>query len=344
MAYDFPASPSVGTEYITPNRIYYYDSSGSWSAQANTQSINPAFANPFKYRTIYTHGYILGGYKNASPWKNVNRTVHATDMTTNLGDMLDYGASYANGGFSDYNAYVYGVDNAFSGGSYYTSSMSMATETNRAHNSAWDTKTYRDDTGVMMNSNNSIAYITGTSTDTDKHNYVTDTMANAGSVPAGPTGGSSYGNVASWMGETKGWIWASGGASFTFSTETWTSGGTTVGTDGWGKALSSKHGFAYVKNGGNIVSGAYKLNDTTGAQIRTDLVFDVSGEENYQMGQNWGYCVGHYNGAQNTNTYRVNYLSDVYTVLGSDAQPKGHAGMSSGACASAAASVVGTLY
>ena len=54
MAYDFPASPSVGTEYITPNRIYYYDSSGSWSTQANTQSINPAFANPFKYRTVFS--------------------------------------------------------------------------------------------------------------------------------------------------------------------------------------------------------------------------------------------------------------------------------------------------
>lgn len=344
MAYDFPSSPSTGTQYISPHRIYYYDSSGSWSAQGNTQTTNPAFVNPYKYRTIYTHGYVLGGYKDASPWKNANRTIHATDITTNLGDKLDYGASYANGGFSDYNAYVYGVADSFSGGSYYTTSMSMVTESNRTHDSNWDTKTYRDDTGVMINSNNTIAYITATSTDTDKHNYVTEIMMVAGSAPAGPTGGSSYGNVASWMGETKGWIWASGGANFTFSTETWSSGGTTVGTDGWGKALSSKHGWAYVKNGGNCVTSAYKLNDTTGSQLNTSLNFDYAGEENYQMGQNWGYCLGHYNGAQNVNTYKVNYVTDAYTFLGSDAQPKGHAGMSSGATASAAASVVGTLY
>ena len=107
--------------------------------------------------------------------------------------------------------------------------------------------------------------------------------------------------------------------------------------------MSTKHGHAYVKNGGNIVTGAYKLNDFSGAQIRTDLNFDNSGEENYQTGQNWGYCIGHYNGAQNNNTYKVHSITDVYTVLGSDAQPKGHDGASSGACASASALIVGGL-
>ena len=136
-------------------------------------------------------------------------------------------------------------------------------------------------------------------------------------------------------------MWVSGGGNFTFATETWTSGGTTVGTDGWGKALSTKHGHAYVKNGGNCVTSAYKLNDTTGAQIRTDLNFDYSGEENFETGQNHGYCVGHYNGVQNNNTYKVNSLTDVYTLLGSDAQPKGHDGASSGANASASALTLG---
>ncbi len=347
MAYDFPSSPSTGTQYISQNRIYYYDASGSWSSQGNTQTTNPAFANPFRYRTIYTHGYVSGGYKDASPWKNVNRTIHATDITTNLGDRLDYGAAYVDGGYSDYNLYVYGVADSFDGTSTWTSSVSMVTEAARSHNSAWDTKTTRGDVGCMVNSNATMGYITaGNSTDTDKHNYVTEVMYAAGSAPAGPTGGSSYGNVAEWHGEFKGWIWASGGSNFTFSTETWSSGGTTVGTDGWGKALSSKHGFGYVKNGGNIVSGIYKLNDTSGAQLNTGLSTPDgnAGEENYQMGQNWGYCLGHYNGAQNNNTYRVNYLTDGIVALGADAQPKGHNGMSSAATAPAAASVIGTLY
>ena len=342
MAFVFPSSPSLGDQFVSPvGKIYIWD--GSWTTRGDTTSPNP-FTNSFKYRSIYTRGYMLGGYKDSSPWKNVNRTVHSTDMTTNLGDMLDYGGSYAFGGYSDYNAYVYGVSDSFDGTNTYTSSVSMSTETGRSHSSSWDTKTTRGQVACMMNSTLTMAYITaGNSTDTDKHNYVTEVMYAAGSAPAGPTPGTSYGNNACWFGETKGWVWVSGGGNFTFATETWSAGGTTVGTDGWGKALSTKHGHAYVKNGGNCVTSAYKLNDTTGAQIRTDLTFDYSGEENYETGQNWGYCLGHYNGAQNNNTYKVNSLTDAYTLLGSDSQPKGHAGASSGANASASAFMLGGL-
>ena len=345
MALDFPSSPTTGTQFVSPTGpLYIYDAGGSWITSYDTITPNPT-TNLFKYRTIFTHGYALGGYKDASPWKNVNRTVHATDTTTNLGDKLDYGAAYVDGGYSDYNAYVYGVADAFDGASTWTTSMSMATESNRAHNTNWDTKTTRSDVACMVNASSTMGYITaGGSTATDKHNYVSDTMYVLGSAAAGPTGGTSYGGTAEWHGETKGWVWASGGANFTFSNETWTAGGTTVGTDGWGKALSSKHGYAYVKNGGNTVTSAYKLNDTSGAQIRIDLNFDNSGEENYQMGQNWGYCVGHYNGVQNNNTYKVNYLTDAYTVMGAGAQPKGHDGMSSASTAPASAAVLGTLY
>lgn len=345
MSFDFPSSPSAGTQYVSPNGpIYLYDSSTSWSAAGDTQAANP-FLKSFKYRTIYTHGYVLGGYASSSPWKNVNRTVHATDVTTNLGDKLDYGASYVDGGYSDYNAYVYGVSDTFDGSSTWTSSMSMATESLRAHSTNWDTKTSRGDVACMVNSTNTMGYITaGNSTDTDKHNYVSDTMYSAGTVAAGPTAGSTYGNAAEWHGESKGWVWASGGSNFLFATDTWSAGGTTVGTDGWGKALCSKHGFAYVKNGGNCVTSSYKLNDTSGAQLNTGLNFDYSGEENYEMGQNWGYCLGHYNGVQNNNTYKVNYLTDAYTVMGSGTQPAGHAGMSSAATAPAAASVLGVLF
>lgn len=344
MPYIFPSSPSVGTQYVTPNGlIYLYGSNGAWNANGDNQTSNP-FANSFRYRTIYSKGYVSGGYKDSSPWKNINRTVHSTDVTTNLGDRLDYGASYVDGGFSDYNLYVYGVQDSFSGASTWTSSMSMTTETARSHDTNWDTKTSRDDVGCLVNPTNTMGYITaGGSTATDKHNYVTEIMYAGGSAFAGPTGGSSYGNCASWYGETRGWIWASGGAYLTFATEVWTSGGTTVGTDGWGKGLPSKLGWAYVKNGGNIVNTVYKLNDLTGAQLNTGLTTPDgnAGEENYEMGQNWGYCLGHYNGAQNNNTYKVNYLTDAFTAMGSTTQPKGHDGMSSAATASAAHTVTG---
>jgi hypothetical protein len=342
MAFTFPSSPSLGDQFVSPmGKIYVWD--GSWTTRGDTRNPNP-FTNSFKYRSVYTRGYLLGGYKDSSPWKNVNRTVHSTDITTNLGDMLDYGASYAYGGYSDFNSYVYGVDNAFPGSGTYTSSVSMITETGRSHSSSWDTKTTRGQVACMMNSSLTIGYITaGESTATDKHNYVTEIMYSAGSVQPGPTGGSSYGNAACWFGEFKGWVWASGGSNLTFATESWSAGGTTVGTDGWGKALSTKHGFAYIKNGGNCVTSSYKINDTTGAQIRTDMSVQYSGEENYETGQNWGYCLGHYNGAQNNNTYKINSLTDTVTDLGSDSEPKGHAGASSGANSSASAFMLGGL-
>lgn len=343
MAFSFPSSPALGDRYIAPTgRVYIWDT--SWTTKGDTTDPNPFSENPFLYRSIYTRGYTSGGYKSSSPWKNTNRTVHATDVSTNLGDRLDYGGSYVNGGYSDYNAYIYAVADSFSGSSKHTSSISMVTEAARTHSSSWDLTTTRDDLGCLMNSTLTAGYIVGGgSTNTDKHNYVTETMYALGTVPAGPVAGGTYGATASWYGEFRGWVWASGGGSISFATETWTSGGTTVATDGWGKALSTKHGHAYVKNGGNIVTGAYKLNDTTGAQIRTDLNFDNSGEENYQTGQDWGYCLGHYNGVQNNNTYKVNSLTDVYTVLGSDAQPKGHDGASSAATASGSSMILGGL-
>ena len=77
MAYDFPSSPSAGTEFVaSTGRVYLYDNSGSWTTKGDTQTTNP-FTNAFKYRTIYTRGYTGGGYKNSTPWRNVNRTQHA---------------------------------------------------------------------------------------------------------------------------------------------------------------------------------------------------------------------------------------------------------------------------
>ena len=42
--------------------------------------------NGWAIARIWTHGYVGGGYKSGAPWRNVNRTVHSTDTSTNLGD------------------------------------------------------------------------------------------------------------------------------------------------------------------------------------------------------------------------------------------------------------------
>lgn len=353
MAFEFPGNtgspvvpPAVGTQFVADTGILYlYDNSGTWTTLGDTQSSNP-FANAFKYRSIYTRGLVSGGYKDTSPWRNVNRTVHSTDVTTNLGDIIDQAAAYVDGSYSDYHQYIYATSPSWPGTGNYTSSINMATEAGRTNQSSWNTtQSYGNygDAGVIINSNLTLAWIVGDQTIIDKHNLVTETMYAAG------TGGSNVGTagdwVCCWYGENYGWVKHSSNGNrnhkLFFPTETWSAAGLTVGTDGWGKALKTKDGYAYVKNGGNITASAYKVNDTTGSNIRTDLSFNNAGEENYQNGQNWGYCLGEYNGAQNNNTYKVTHGTDVYTVLGSASQPKGHDGMSSAAMSTASAYFVG---
>jgi len=60
----------------------------------------------WRYRSIYTHGYLAGGYKGYNPWSSLNKTWHSTDTTMYCGEQLGRTASYTNGIFSDYNAYV----------------------------------------------------------------------------------------------------------------------------------------------------------------------------------------------------------------------------------------------
>jgi hypothetical protein len=349
MAFDFPSSPSSGTSYVTSSGEYYiYDGSG-WTTLASQVSPNVYSVNPFKYRTIYTRGYTSAGYASSTPWRNVNRTQHSTDITTNLGDMIDYAASYIDGSFSDYYHYVYGDSGAVGGTSVWTSSINMSTEAARTHSASWDTKTSRRDCVSLLNATLTVCYITvGSSSATDKHNLVTEIMYAAGTAPANPIGvGGTNGAASAFYGEFYGWInFSSTSAALNWKTETWSSGGLTFAgaSDGQPKGLSSKHGFGYCSIGSYAATAQYyKYNDVTGgSSVATISRPESCGEENCQIGQNWGYTLGAYNGAsQNNNSTKTNYLTDTCVAMGADTQPKGHAGMSSGCCASAAASVLG---
>jgi hypothetical protein len=348
MAISFPSSPSSGTEFLADNGyLYFYDGS-QWTTRPQTLTPDPMGANPFRYRTIFTRGYACNGYKNSSPWKNVNRMQHYTEVTTNLGDMFDYPSGYNSGGFSDYATYCYGDSNSVGGSSAYVSGFNHATETNRTHLASFNlTQSSRGDSAVFMNSTLSAAYITGgNSAATDKHNYATDTMTATGTGTSSPVGGVSC----AWWGAYRGWASSgSAGAGYMpFATETWTSTGSLVTGDGHSKALSSKVGYSYVRPG-SYASYNYlvKFDDTTGSVVNSSITDPngIGGEENYNVGQENGYCIGLYDGrvGQVNTTLRVSYSADVITVLGATAQPKGHDGMSSGFCGSASSQLLGGL-
>jgi hypothetical protein len=342
MAFTFPSSPSIGDEYLAPSGvIYFYD--GTWSSTGESISPNP-FDNRYLYRTIYTKGYMTGGYKSGSPWRNVNKTIHATDLTTNLGDVMSRPASYIGGGWSDYYTFIYPSGGSHNVVSNVVESMSMTTETARALDSKMYMKTSRGDAEGLLTPSLTAAYIVGGgSTAVDKHNYVTDVMFAAGTAPASPLDGGTNRGLGALFGEFKAWISEGVGSSMDWATETWTTSGMAWASNGQPKGLSSKHGHGYGSIGsydGNV--NVYKFSDNTGANLATLVRPKKSGEENWQVGQNWGYQIGAYDGAAQTNdAAKINYLTDTLTTMGSDTEPKGHAGSSSGTCASGAAVLVG---
>ena len=138
-----------------------------------------------------------------------------------------------------------------------------------------------------------------------------------------------------------GWWKRSGSrAGFRWANESWTSWNHGPGGDGWKKILPTMIGHMYVGTGNNNQNGNQKCDDTTGIQVR-GLNFGNMGEENFEMGMRKGYCLGNYNGAQNNNTFKVNYGTDSYNNLGGSSPPSGHSGMSSAHCSSSS-SISGT--
>lgn len=324
---NFPTSPSTGQSFAAPNGFTYVWNGSSWSTSAEGN---------FLYRTIYTRGYASGGYKSSSPWRNTNRVVFATDVTTNLGDIHTNTASYCGGGHSDTHHYIYNNSNSWSGNSTVVGAMDMTTETALALDTAMYMTSGRDDCTAMMNASLTKGYITGGGVaSTDRHDFATGVMMSVGqNCPAG--GGGTDGGWTSIYGEFYGWVNANSTSSrFSWSNETWTNGGWTLAAPSIGqpKGLSSKHGHGYASTGSyNGTINLYKYVDTTETTSSSATITrpEACGEENMIVGQDWGYSMGAYNGVQNNNTQKVNYLTDTAVAMGSATQPKGHDGMSSG--------------
>ena len=309
-------------------------------AMPNSQGTNASGQNRcgmWKRTRIITHGFVGGGYQNSSPWRNVNRTNHSTDATTDLGDKMSDTAAYIDGGHSDTHFYAFGLGGMGSNDDAWR--MQMSNESGTAMNNTMGSS--KDDLGCFMDYHHGGAniYTMGGTNDTvDKYDMTTHSRSGATNSPSGGTYASSA------QGRLRGWTSLNSTKYYyVFSTDTWNSWtGTVPGTDGWGKANSSYMGNFYMKNGGNCVTEICKHDDYTGSQ---QSVYNVanSGEENYQMGNFKGYCLGEYNGNQNNNSYKMSYTSDTYSVGSQTMEPKGHAGMSSAACASAS-NFVNTTY
>ena len=326
-----PANPVVGQVYYNTVKGHLRQWNGTaWQQVAIGDS-------GFKYRTIITTGYVLGGYKDSSPWKNVNRMVHATDICTNLGDQLVYSASYIQGAPSKTKAWVFCAANAHSTASVNAVAMNMATETAIAYSSSNNMSTARQDAGVAFKETEYVHVCSNTTT--DKFNFTTEVSALSGlSILANGTGA----GVQAINAERHALLYGDNTAQqLQFSTDT-TSVDRVVnnanvpaaGNNNQQKAINSKMYKGYAGNEGTY-NGGYNFR-------RTDMITNTTqgtvakvegntGEENFDMGQDQQYMIGNYNGAQNNNGHKFFYATDAGYTLGAGSVRTGVPGGSSGA-------------
>ena len=351
----FPQPPVAGAV------LFNDGTNGYWSYPGNSAQ-QPA--SGLRYRSTLTHGYIAGGYKGSCPWRSVNRTWHSTDITMYCGEQLAWAANYLEGTWSDYNAYVHNTADAYASASAGTQSYNLANGTLRTRGSntsgtysppgsgfgfptntgtsgvgGWNLSVSRGPyLGCAVNQTGQAGYIAGSSTVVDKMHFPSETMFNTTAAPAS-------GFTSGCHGESRGYFSFGGSKNYiTYSNDSWTSWTSSTSPDGWCKYLSTKWGHHYGGNGGNVTTGVTKFSDSTGSDINTGLSKVRScGEENMQMGQDWGYMMGNYDGQQNNHTVKTTYSTDVLLQMGAACMPKGHVGQSSGACFTAAASITSVL-
>jgi hypothetical protein len=338
----------------------------------------------WRYRTILTHGFVAGGYKGSNPWRSVNKTWHATDITFYCGEQMDRAASYMDGLFSDYYAYVMGTSDSHAAASVYVSSYNLHTGTMRSQNDrayenfgvgssptdytgydpknenvtygaapsggastgggtspgtgGWTMNTARNNhgcaSGVLYNHGYCFG---GGTTVTERMHFPTETTYTT-------TAGPSNASMCAWGGQNNAWLGATSNAgqwymsysSDSFTSWSWSGAPNANSGSSYYKYLGSKYGTFYAGGDNNTF---YKFNESTTSYLASVSKVTGHDEENLQMGQDWGYMLGMYNSQQNNWTAKYTYSTDTGLTLGFASQPKGHIGMSSGCCSSAAVSI-----
>lgn len=363
---------TVVPETTAASRGSYLMSDGEggsfWAYMGGTGNGAQVDNTQWLYRSIYTHGYLAAGYKGSNPWRSVNKTWHATEVTMYCGEQLAYTQSYTNGLWSDHFAYItangghnatgsitcsYNLTNGtirnFGADGYSSDGVAYGYEGHDPKNQGveYGTAGYGGDVGGMRMNVNRLdgcytqdikgqhGYFAGGGTTTcNRLHFATEVMYTTNASPHSGRGDASYG-------ETTGWFYFQGSQAYlNFSTVTWTNGGfDTNSTDVHSKMMGSKKGHFYAEDGSNVTLPKAKFNQSTGARISTFNKVRSYGESNNEDGQDNGYVMGHYDGQQNNHTIRQSYSSDVEVTLGAAAQPKGHYGQSSGACSTAAATI-----
>jgi len=308
----------------TPGQVFTFTvraTSQLNAASTSDRTYTISLAVPFLYKQIVSTSYMVGGYQNSVLWNNCNRTVHATDVTTNLGDGLIANFHYKSGASGTTKVYVW------NGGG--VTAFNMRTET-RSDSGSFTPGA--SNSGTIQDSDFNRAWINGEGVG-QIYRWV---FATEGSQAALGNGWNDH--AAAIYGETRGIFWGNSGQTqrLIFSTESVANMGYSAGAHGQQKGLSSKVGKGYGGAQGNYNGGnQFRVtNIETESGITTvSKPFGNMGEENYVHGQDKGYCIGTYDGGgQNNRAFILTYATNSGFETGATTQPKGKGGCSSGHC------------
>jgi hypothetical protein len=347
-----PSSPDIGSLYLEESTsgsfVVTYTASSNYDGGWEPVGSQDTDRTGFKYRQVINVSYLAGGYKDASPWKNVHRTTNSTDQTVHLGELLDYPASYTSGACSKSILFLWSTntDGTFKGDSTihstWTSGIHMVNETAYAHQTKWDLANARDDCGTL-HQETEFAWIFGAGVAAvEKFNLTNETMYSvyyqAGApyyttttsiTGSGPSGASGFSD------ENYGYGWTQqSGTKLFFANDTFTNN-QQWGASGQQKGISSKVGKGYCGNEGTY-NGGYNLrrwNVFTETNIgNVAKPHPNCGEENFTMGQDHQYMLGNYDGLQNNTSWKFTYATDSGVVNPSGLAPGVNGGTSSGHC------------
>ena len=325
------------TPFFTGNELSNLQQTGNVNTSgyggANNQGYRDSSsrAAQWKFRQVINVGYTGGGYKDGSPWRQVHRTNHATHQTTNLGIQMDHPGSYISGACSDTTFFLWSTpsDNSHFTVSSRTSAFHMYTETSKSHNSVFNTYSDRNDSGTSFKETYLSFHGGGDRSGMEVFNLATEARQsnNGGDLRSGSTN-------SAFSDKDQGYHWADS-AGWKVNHQTFSvSGSSHWSAHGQQKGQPTKVRVGFCGNEGSY-SGGYNLrrwNLTNDSNTGTFSKYRANcGEENFIMGQDWGYMIGNYDGAQNNGTWQQQFSTDTRTDH-SGLQPTANAGQSSGHC------------
>lgn len=291
---------------------------------------------PFQMREIITTAYTAGGYKDAVAWTNVNKTIAATDTTTNLGDgSMERSFNYQASGCSDTAMFVFGAANAHGTASNYIIAYNMISETQLTSGFSRTMSGNRFRAGAIFQEKRFAFVNGGGNAAIEQFDMATQTISNLGiNYTADPAWAMSHENFGIFYTSLE-----AGGSeasnSFYFATKTLIARSESPGAHHQQKSLNSKASFCYAGNegtynGGNNFRRTNMFTNSTSGTIPKPIT--NSGEENFTLGQEHQYMIGMYNGVQNTISWRFNYSNETGYRGNASLEPKGKAGASSASC------------